>query len=309
MKPFPTFAAVSLALLSTIASAQLPPGITMEMVNTTLPEEGAPKAVPGKYQVTSGTAFGAEGLKIFHPADLSRFPKKDTLPVFVWGNGGCAMDNPRYAGFLETIASHGFLVVTTRAATFNAAPVPAAPGATQTPGPRRQATAADLRAGIDWAEKENLRDGSPLKGKVELKKVAVMGTSCSGRLSIELGADPRVTTIGVFNAGLDADKYEGLAKLHGPVMFINGGKEDFMMGPSKATYDKVDTLPAFYGARHGAGHTATSYHVGGGEFANVAVNWVKWQFKKDRKAAKMFVGKKCGLCVNENWDAEGKRLK
>jgi hypothetical protein len=307
MKASTALAAASLALFSTIAGAQLPPGITMEMVNTTLPEEGAPKAVPGKYKVTSGAAFGVEGLKVFHPADLARFPKKDTLPVFVWGNGGCAMDNPRYAGFLETIASHGFLVVTTTARPAAAAPAaPAAPGGA--PARPRQATAADLKAGIDWAEQENKRAGSPLQGKIELQKVAVMGTSCSGRLSIELGADPRVSTIGVFNAGLNEGQYEPLSKLHGPVMFINGGKEDFMMGPSKATYDVVDKLPAFYGARHGAGHTATSYHVGGGEFANVATNWVLWQFKKDKKAAKMFVGKKCGLCVNENWDAEGKRL-
>ena len=306
MKASIALAAASLTLFSTFASAQLPPGITMDMINTTLPEEGAPKAVPGQYKVTSGAAFGVEGLKVFHPADLSRFPRKDTLPVFVWGNGGCAIDNPRYAGFLETIASHGFLVVTTTAARA-AAPAPAAaPG--QPASRARQATAADLKAGIDWAEKENTRDGSPLQGKIEVRKVAVMGTSCSGRLSIELGADPRVTTIGVFNAGLNEGQYEPLAKLHGPVMFINGGKEDFMMGPSKATYDKVDKLPAFYGARHGAGHTATSYHVGGGEFANVATNWVLWQFKKDKKAAKMFTGRKCGLCVNENWDAEGKRL-
>jgi dienelactone hydrolase len=308
MKASTAIAAASLALFSTIAAAQLPPGITMDMINTTLPEEGAPKAIPGQYKVASGAAFGAAGLKVFHPEDLSRFPKKDTLPVFVWGNGGCAIDNPRYAGFLTTIASHGFLVVTTTASAATA-PAPAAGATAGPPARARQATAADLKAGIDWAEKENNRDGSPLKGKIETKKVAVMGTSCSGRLSIELGADPRVSTIGVFNAGLDEGKYEPLARLHGPVMFINGGKEDFMMGPSKATYDKVEKLPAFYGARHGAGHTATSYHVGGGEFANVATNWALWQLKKDKQAAKMFTGKKCALCVNENWDAEGKRLK
>jgi hypothetical protein len=65
----------------------------------------------------------------------------------------------------------------------------------------------------------------------------------------------------------------------------------------------------FYGSRHGAGHTATAYHPGGGEFANVATNWVLWQFKNDKKAAKMFVGKSCGLCTNPNWDADSKRLK
>ncbi len=27
----------------------------------------------------------------------------------------------------------------------------------------------------------------------------------------------------------------------------------------------LENLPAFYGARHGAGHTATAYHPGGGE--------------------------------------------
>jgi dienelactone hydrolase len=245
----------------------------------------------------SEAAFGSEGLKVFRPASLDAFPRRDQLPVVVWGNGGCAIDGARYAGFLETIASHGFLVLTTAAA-------PAQPGA-----PRRQATAADLAAGLDWAGKENQRDGSPLKGRIETRKMAVMGQSCGGRLSIELGADPRVGTIGVFNAGIQPDQYALLAKLHGPVLLINGHERDFMWKTSKATFDALDKLPAFYGARHGAGHTATAYHPGGGEFANVAASWVRWQFKGDKKAAAMFVGKTCGLCTNANWDAEAKRLR
>lgn len=297
MKPFTALATAGLVLFSSLALAQLPPGITQEMINTTLPEEGAPKAIPGPYAVTTEVAFGNDGLKVVHPKELSRFPKKDTLPVFIWGNGGCAMDNPRYAGLLETIASHGILVINTRNAV--------APAAGQRP---RQATAEDLRRGIDWAIVENARDGSPLKGKIDTRHVAVMGTSCGGRLSMELGADPRVTSIGVFNAGLNADQMGMLEKLHGPVLFINGGERDFMQGPSRATFDALQKLPAFYGARHGAGHIATTYHAGGGEFANVASNWVRWQFKKDRKAAKMFVGKNCQLCTNSNWDTASKKL-
>jgi hypothetical protein len=65
-------------------------------------------------------------------------------------------------------------------------------------------------------------------------------------------------------------------------------------------------VPAFYGARHGAGHTATVFHPGGGEFANVASNWLKWNFKKNAEAAKMFVGDDCSLCTNSNWDTESK---
>jgi hypothetical protein len=298
-------AAIAVLGMSGVCIAQ-PAGITREMIETSLPEEGAPKAEPGPYAITVEIAFGNPGLRTFRPSKLDKFPKSDTLPVVVWGNGGCAVDNTRYNGFLTTIASHGFLVITTAAA-------PQQNGA-----PRRLATADELKAAIDWADAENKRAGSPLKGKIETKQVAVMGQSCGGFLSIALGADPRVGTIGVFNSGVqEATGSAGpsslptssaLKKLHGPVLLINGHKRDFMMERSRATYDAIDRLPAFYGARHGAGHTATAYHPGGGEFANVASNWVMWLFKGDGKAGAMFVGAKCGLCTNANWDAESKRL-
>ena len=138
------------AVLLTGAGACLaqPPGITREMIERSLPLEGAPLAEPGPYKVTSEPAFGSPGLHVFRPATLDAFPKKDTLPVMVWGNGGCAIDSTRYSGFLTTIASHGFLVVGT---------VP------QEGAARRQETADDMRAAIDWAEKENARAGSPLE--------------------------------------------------------------------------------------------------------------------------------------------------
>ncbi|HVY63274.1 MAG TPA: alpha/beta hydrolase [Gammaproteobacteria bacterium] len=281
-----------------------PAGITMEMVNTTLPEEGAPKAEPGKYGVTAEAAFGAPGLRIIRPAELKDFPKRDTLPVVVWGNGGCAIDSTRYSGFLSTIASHGFLVIGT---------VP------KEGEGRRQATADDQRAAVDWAEKENARAGSPLKGKIATDKVAVMGQSCGGFLAIVLGADPRVKTIGVFNSGAQntgpnappgpVPGLDALTKLHGPVLLINGAERDFMTPVSKGTFDAINTLPVFYGARHGAGHTATVFHPGGGEYANVASNWALWQLKGNKQASRMFVGKNCSLCTNPNWDTQSKRLR
>jgi dienelactone hydrolase len=292
--------AIALTAFSGMSSAQLPPGVTAEMIASSLPEEGAPKAEAGKYAVTAEPAFGNSGLKTFRPTDLTRFPKRDTLPVVVWGNGGCAINNPKYDGFLSTIASHGFLLV----ATTSAAPAGAAPAGT--PPPR--ATAEDLKAAIDWAERENARAESPLRGKINTRQVAVMGQSCGGILSIALGADPRVGTIGVFNSGVADTALDQLKKLHGPVLLINGHERDFMYARSKATYDAIEALSAFYGARHGAGHTATAFHPGGGEFANVASNWVRWVFKGDKKAGAMFVGKACNLCTNSNWNAEGKRL-
>jgi hypothetical protein len=82
-----------------------------------------------------------------------------------------------------------------------------------------------------------------------------------------------------------------------------------MLATSLATFDMIDNVPAFYGARHNAGHTATVFHPGGGEYANVASNWLLWAFKGDKKAGKMFVGKDCGLCTNSNWDVKQKGIK
>ncbi len=281
-----------------------PPGITREMIERALPVEGAPLAEPGPYKVTFEGAFGSPGHIVFRPTTLDAFPKKDTLPVMVWGNGGCAIDSKRYAGFLTTVASHGFLVLGT---------VP------QEGAAQRQETADDVRAAIDWAGKENARTNSALKGKIALDKVAVMGQSCGGFLSIVLGADPRVKTIGVFNSGVQKatpgaapglqPSSDALPKLHGPVLLINGSEPDFMMATSAATFDMIDNEPVFYGARHNAGHTATVFHPGGGEFANVASNWLLWTFKGDKKARAMFVGKNCGLCTNSNWDVRSKGIK
>ena len=279
-----TIPAIAALLLTAGVSFAQPKGITREMIGRELPLEGAPLAVAGPYTVIAEGAFGSSRYMTYRPTSLEAFPKSDSLPVMVWGNGGCAIDSSRYAGFLGTIASHGFLVMGT---------LP------QEGEQRRQETADDVRAAIDWAAKENARAGSPLMGKIALDKVAVMGQSCGGFLSITLGADPRVKTIGVFNSGVQEGAggvtstqptADALTKLHGPVLLIKG-------------------LPAFYGARHNAGHTATVFHPGGGEFANVASNWLLWTFKGDKEAGRMFVGKDCELCTNSNWDTNSKGLK
>jgi hypothetical protein len=297
-----TVVAAALALLSAAACLAQPAGITREMIQRALPLEGAPLAEAGPYQVTAEAAFEAPGLYVFRPAALDAFPKKDTLPVMVWGNGGCGINSKTFSGFLTTIASHGVLVIGT---------VP------QEGAAQRQENADDMRAAIDWATKENARTGSPLMGKIAVDKVAAMGTSCGGFLSLALGADPRVKTIGVLNSGVQNGPAgrgpqpgpDVLPKLHGPVLLLNGGDADFLMGASAATFEAIDNVPAFYGARHNGGHSATYFHPGGGEFANVASNWLLYTFKGDKKAAKMFVGKNCDLCTNSNWDVKSKGIK
>lgn len=298
--------ALSLVLLGSAFAMAQPPGITAEMIQRQLPLEGAPLAVAGPYATTQEAAFEAPRYILYRPSDLSAFPARDTLPVVVWGNGGCAIENRNYDGYHGTVASHGFLVLTT---------VRVAGDPEGRPG--RSQTADDLLAAIDWAEKENARAGSPLQGKIDLEHVFVAGSSCGGMLSIAAGADARVDSIGVFNSGVSAPAEGGpparattadLAKLHGPALFINGGEVDFMYGPSRENFELVTHVPAFYGARDNAGHTATFYHPGGGEFANVTSNWLKYHFKGDAEAGKMFVGENCGLCELDTWETASKGL-
>jgi hypothetical protein len=92
------------------------------------------------------------------------------------------------------------------------------------------------------------------------------------------------------------------------VLLINGAERDFLTPSSLTTFELLNNVPAFYGARHGAGHTATVDHPGGGEWANVASNWARWQLKGNKEAGKMFAGKDCELCTNSNWVTKSKGL-
>jgi dienelactone hydrolase len=307
------------------AAAQLPQGITTADVNRELPREGAPLGVAGPYKVVAEPA-GPKN-QLFRPVDLTAFPHKDKLPIMLWGNGGCAANAGRFAGFLEDIASHGFLVITTAGPAAPApapAPTPSVAAAAGAPsgapaGPPVRATADDLKAGLDWAFAENKRAGSPLAGKIDTKHVAAMGVSCGGVMALSLAGDPRVKSVGVYNSGVreaqpgaqasPMTNIAALKTLHGPTIYLNGGEPDFMMKTSEANFEAIKGVPIFYGSRANAGHSATYYHPGGGEFANVTVAWLKWQFKGDKEAKKAFVGAKCALCTNANWTVKSKGLK
>src|SRR5258708_38877196 len=147
-------------LTASVCFAQAP--VRNDLVATTLPLDGAPKAVPGPYKVMSEPAFGSPGHVIFRPEDPGKLPGKDKLSVMAWGDGGCAINSARYSGFFTTIASHGFLVIVS---------VPH-PGAE-----RRQQNADDLQKAIAWAQKEDVRTRSPLIGQNATRPATRSGPS------------------------------------------------------------------------------------------------------------------------------------
>jgi dienelactone hydrolase len=276
-----------------------------------LPVQGASPAHAGPYEVLREAAFGLSGHIVFRPANLDKFPREDTLPVMVWANGGCASDSSPYVAFLTTIASHGFLVLATTPV--NGARDPFPTGDSAPAGYDRYTS--PFRAALEWAESEAARDSSPLKAMVATDRMAAMGHSCGGGLAVMVGADPRINTVGDISSAawgsvhLDGDpRNVHINRLHGPVLLINGGESDIAMVGSAESFEAIHHVQVFYGARRDGGHMSTFGHAGGGEFANVASNWLKWTLKGDPEAGAMFVGPECELCANANWETRSKVL-
>ena len=292
---------------SSLHAAQPALPFSLEQLRIGLPEEGAPRAVVGAYAVTAETIQGQPGLLVYRPRDLSNFPGRDTLPVVIWGNGACMADAGNFAGYLSTVASYGFLVVTTAA-------VPNEPQA--------RINSGHLIKALDWAQAEASRAGSALAGKIKIDAVAVMGMSCGGNIALEAARDPRVKTLGMWNSGvwnsgemraadgklLVATTKADLEHVHSPTLYINGDKLDPAMVNAADDVERLQGVPVFFGSRHGCGHSGTYSHANGGEFANVAVAWLRWQLKADKEAGKMFTGPTCSLCKDPNWTVKRKGL-
>jgi hypothetical protein len=263
--------------------------------------------VVGPYAVATETIPGAHPLQVYRPRDLAAYPARDTLPVVIWGNGACLADGQGFAGYLSTIASHGFLVVGSAAVPGNA---------------QARITSAHLIEALDWAEAQAANPSSVLSGRIRTDAVAVMGMSCGGNLALEAARDARVDTLGMWNSGvwisgemrtadgtlLVATTKADLARIHSPTLYINGDQIDPATANAADDVARLDQVPVFFGSRHGSGHAGTYSHANGGEFANVAVAWLRWQLKGDAGAARTFTGPACALCTDPNWTVQRKGM-
>jgi hypothetical protein len=185
----------------------------------------------------------------------------------------------------------------------------------------RDISVAPMMAAIDWAESQNRDPRSRFRGRIDTRRVGLMGTSCGGLQAIAASADPRVdTTIG-FNTGVlidlptvassDTDRIvlkAGLARLHRAIAYINGGPTDIAYPNAVDDMRRIDHVPVFF-AENGVGHGGTYlFDAHGGSYARVAVNWMAWQLKDDARAARWFRGADCVLCTRPGWSVRKKNF-
>ena len=287
-----------------------------------------PAATPmgsGPYAAIMEVDRGLPTHTLYRPTDLAKAGK---LPVVVWGNGACWNVGNSFRWFLSDIASYGYLVIAMgpiekrvlRTGTDPMTPIPAAgPPPANVNIPPSASKSSQLIDAMNWALAQNERKESPFYHRLDTAGVAVMGQSCGGAQALEVSGDPRVRTTVLWNSGLfptpttmgggAALSRDDLKRLHAPTAFISGDEEDSAFANANANFDLISQVPVFRAWSRGVLHSGTYSERNGGEFAGIGVAWLNWQMKHDARAAKLFVGKDCGLCVNPRWVVRSKNLK
>jgi hypothetical protein len=264
---------------------------------------------------------------VYRPADLSKLGSTK-LGLYLFGNGACSNDGASSRLHLLEIASHGYLAIALgRIRTGPGATVPPTPGpspASRPAGdgpPQLPPPATDykeLLGALDWALAQNADPASPYHGRIDPAAVALSGFSCGGLQILQVAADPRIKTLVMMNSGLFNEgtrpimgmnsSKELLKTIHTPILYVLGGDTDIAYKNGMDDFARIDHVPAFVGNLQGVGHGGTYWEPNGGKAATTVVAWLDWQLRADAKAAKMFVGERCGLCVDPAWKVDKKRI-
>ncbi len=266
---------------------------------------------------------------VYRPAQLDKLGSTK-LGLYVFGNGGCSNDGASARLHLLEVASHGYLAIASgrlrsgpgatvpRPATPPPAPAPA-PGGVPASLPPPATSSADLTVAIDWALKQNDDPKSPYHNRIDPKAVAVSGYSCGGLQALEIAKDARIKTLVIMNSGIFSSgtvsaipgmnpQKSLLETLHTPTLYILGGETDIAYPNGTDDFKRIDKVPVFLGNVLKVGHGGTYWEPNGGKAAAAVVAWLDWQLRNDRKAAKTFVGKDCGLCTDSAWSVEKKKI-
>jgi hypothetical protein len=227
----------------------------------------------------------------------------ESLPLLIWGNGGCSDNGLVHDKFLRDIASHGYIVIALGYAWRQ-------PRRKDPASQEKDATdVAQMSQAMTWAAARTADPVDELYEHIDTSRVAVAGHSCGGLQAIKISADPRISTSIIFDSGvynrpggrskIQVTKDE-LATLHGPIAYFTGGPTDIAHPNASDDVTRIQHVPVFFGWLP-VGHGGTFSAPDGGDWAEVAVHWLDWQLKGSRSAGSWFVGEDCGLCRDGRW--------
>jgi len=269
-------------------------------------------ASTGPMKVTREEPVNLAEHTVFRPADLPTTP----IPIVAFANGGCRNTPIEFTAFLAELASHGYLII---AAGTNDVDFATSDFQRVMPNgkPLQRVGVEVLTDAVDWAQRENARQGSAYLGKLDVAKVAYMGQSCGGLQAIAASRDPRTTTTVVLNsfaAGADLTPVANaslpvrvqLDQLSKPVAYFIGGPQDTAYQRAEANFAEVKALPVL-NANLPVGHTG-AYPSPDLRWSNAVLAWLDWRLKGDTAASRQFKGSDCGLCKDPAWTIKSKNL-
>ena len=221
-------------------------------------------------QVEYKTRTGWDGGGILsYPKQLSSTQKHG---VVVWGPGG-GTEPGAYEGMIRRLASHGFVVIALK----------------ESPGDASQAIKA-----LDWMDKQNKDQNSPLYNKLDMNTVGCSGHSMGGLESEQaVIKDKRVLTAFLNNSGdwngAGANKVatdRTIAILFGEVgMEKDNAKNDYNNSGVKAPACLIEMTGGPRNGEGGYGHGSGSWD---GMAATVA--WMRWHLGGETNRKADFVG-------------------
>ncbi len=270
-------------------------------------------AVTGPLQVRMEVNPSLTHHVIFRPAVLA---ETRPAPVVVFAGGGCRNAGARFRNLLSELASHGYVIVSLGEigdpdwdANLDNEP--------DYKGRPTKTDVSQIAYAVNWLRRENQREGSAFKGRLDTGKLALMGQSCGGVQAIDQALHiPGVSTLVVLNSGLfDNDRQMGgstvkradLGKLTMPTMILLGGKDEVAYDNGQANFDLMTNAPVFL-ASADYGHRATYFDPDGGLYGTIIRDWLDWRLKGDAKAGGTFLGDDCRLCRDQQWSVRRRSL-
>lgn len=244
---------------------------------------------------STGTGPGSPGVykeepglpnhTIYYPQKMTAF---QSIPVLVWGNGGCSSNALSHRNFLIEIASHGVIAI-----------------ASGTPnGGGGSTTSALMKSAMDWAVQNS---GKGSWAQMNASRIASAGMSCGGIEAYDVSGDPRVVSIGIFNSGhLDASLTTSMvAKLTKPIFYFLGGSGDIAYQNGLRDYRALPaSTPAWMGNQN-VGHGGTYSQNNGGSFGKAGANWARCVLRLEKAGCEYFTG---GQAEKDGWVTEKRSL-
>ena len=323
--------AIGLPLCAAVAADAPPPTDQRAAMAEMLARQAAIPDTPGTgpFPAMKEETASLPDHVVYRPADLGKLGTTK-LGLYIFGNGACSNDGASARLHLLEIASHAYVAIASgrlRTGPGATVPRPATPPSAQPSAqggapatlPRPPTSSADLLSALDWALAQNADPKSPYYRKIDPRAVAVSGYSCGGLQALEIAKDPRIKTVvvmnsGIFNPGTGTvipgmnQQKSLLETLHTPTLYILGGETDIAYSNGTDDFKRIDKVPVFLGNVLKVGHGGTYWEPNGGKAAAAVVAWLDWQLRNYQKAAKAFVGKRCGLCTDAAWSVEKKKI-